>query len=297
METTIGRLLAEQVLAFRKGYVSVTFPGNAKLVSIITSSRKRFSSRAERYVNKLTEHVIKALRRRVTDSLDPEELVTETRSVLDSFKHRTDFIEDVEIRKARQWGQVQAWKDMGAAELFSVSGNPLTQCDECKSRTVTTLDTLSLADIPPYHANCNCSLTDTAPVEITIENSFKDQELTPSVTVAPGDPVDKPLPDTGNVTSCPKCGKTAIENKEIPDHYFCRACGNGFELKDEDDEVEDRTKSRLGPRSKQSQFKKCVQKAKSRLRSQHPDWDEGKIEIQAETACDHLLQMDKKNHN
>jgi len=100
MSTTVSRLIADQMLAFRRGYVFVRIPGLNEFPQIAASARNRFQERAEHYVSRLTNHVVRALKRRVPETGDIQELTVQARAVMDSFRYRTGFIEDVEIRKA-----------------------------------------------------------------------------------------------------------------------------------------------------------------------------------------------------
>jgi ribosomal protein L37AE/L43A len=219
----------------------------------------------------------------VDNDAELQDIIQETRTVFSVLRYRTNFIEDVEIRKAKMWGQVQGWKDQQIETVYPVT--PKSGCDTCQTFSAepeVSIDSLALDNIPPYHANCTCTLVDS----LTLSESLKDEigSLPPPKGAKMSDePADKPLPDTKGTARCPECGKTAILKKDTPDIYNCRACKTSFRLaQDENEEVEDKTK--------QSEFAKCVVKATARLRTQHPDWDEGRIRMLAETACDHILQ-------
>jgi ribosomal protein L37AE/L43A len=273
METTIQQLISAQMLAFREGYVGVAFPGDTAFIDKAKAARARFSSRANRYVSKLTNDVVKMLKRRVNNTDTPDEIVQQTRAVFEALEYRTKFIEDVEIRKARNYGNLVGLRDNGVkAVAIQVINN--TACATCQSHSQSLLHT-SLADlesVPPFHAACHC-------IMVNPEATTGQQD-----GVAPGSSrgkIDEPLPETKGIANCPKCGKTAVRKLDTPDVFKCRNCRHSFRA----------LVDKKAPKgSKQSQFAKCVVKAKARLRTQHPTWDEGRIEMMAEVACDHILQ-------
>jgi hypothetical protein len=284
--TTIQRLIADQIGAFRAGIVSVGLVDRNKLPAMVSSARKVFTTRAERYVNRLTNHVANAIKRRVDSEVKPEELAGQVRAVMDAFQYRTAFIEDVEVRKAENWGRLQAWKQQGLETLWSFSPTPKSMCDICRPhhRQGVSPTLVDIEDIPPFHAHCNCHLVSQQElVQVTDEIGSLPP---PKGYKMSGEDVDKPLKGTGNIATCPECGKTAIEISKMPGYFVCRACKTTFQVK------KDATKSRLGPKSKQAEFRKCVQRAKARLKAQHPNFDDGRIEMMAETACDYLLHAD-----
>jgi hypothetical protein len=438
MQTTVKRLIADQVLEFRKGYVSVAHPGDAALVDIIAKSREKFSDRAERYVNRLTNHVVSALKRKVPESMDTKtELISQTRAVMESFKYRTDFIEDVETGKAYQWGRLQAWKDLGVTELFSKAGNEGT-CDTCKEHnaSITVPQYLTLDDIPPFHANCNCALgvekatteqhdevededdgiqddggagfnspappttglpanappplppvvspcpncnqktrkkkgkcckcghkhkdedapgngsgpngkyssprvsegsDSDAPKASTInvtkcpecgrtakrkrgdtfhctsckhtfthtmKSKKKDETDVPSTATVKGD-ADKALPGTGNIAECPKCGKSAIEKKDMPGYYVCRYCKVTFQkVKDvpqDPPQPQDVAKNIKTPTNsknyaKETKYQNCIMKMEAQIRSRNPNWKEIQVHEMAMAACMHYREENQKEN-
>jgi len=295
LDTTIQRLIAEQVLSFRSGYssqsnITPTFANK------VTTARGIFTDRANHYVSRLANHVVSSLKRRVNNDTDPAEIARATRAVLESFRYRTDFIEDVEIRKAYSLGVAYGLRAQQVDEIYSVARKEA--CSACKSHHAQPieLEHVVMDDVPPYHASCSCALTQYKEMTQLRDATVLDAEgsLPPPKGVKMSEePADKPLPDTGGHAKCPKCGKTAIKKKDTPDIYICRACKTSFRVVTD---VEDAA-SQVGPRTKRAGFLKCVARAKARLRSQHPDWDEGRIEIAAEVACDHHLQDEEEVEN
>jgi ribosomal protein L37AE/L43A len=286
MGTTIDKLIGNQMFAFRGGFAEFGFPGDQTFMNKAKLARRAFSTRAERYINKLTKNVISLLKRRVDNDADVGTIVRETRAAFDSLKFRTSFIEDVEIRKARNLGRMIALRDRGV-DALAVAGVGEEACATCISNSRVLINThlADLEDLPPFHAGCNCFMV--IP-ETTVSAQDSEGSLPPPPPGTPlgKDPADKPLPkqmEADDVASCPECGKTAIRKKDTPDIFNCRACKHSFRVIKNQEDAKKAT-------SKQSQFAKCVIRAKARLRVQHPDWDEERLEMLAETACDHILQ-------
>jgi len=222
METTIQQLIAEQVVAFRSGYLHQGGAVGPEFIQRTAYARTIFTERANHFVTKLTNDIVSLLQKRV-DNLEPlSNIALNTRSVFSALRYRTAFIEDVEVRKGYGFGQLVRWRDTEVVSLKLENTTP-EPCDDClaRSRELYNPSLMDIDDIPPFHANCGCVLLAT---ETSVQDAHK------------------------------------------------------------------KTKSTLGPKSKKAQFVKCVMKTKTRLRVQHPDWSEEQLEIQAETACDHVLQ-------
>lgn len=296
MGTTVARLLADQVLAFHNGYSLHAALDDDKFIRNMAFSRQLFQERAEKYVTRLQEHVIGALRRNVTEDLTKEDKIIKARAVFESAAYRTKFIEDVEVRKARAWGQVMAKRkeDFSLNDTMTVLPTKESTCERCQrhaDQDPIHLEWLTLDSVPPFHASCNCAMEFTSPSEketLPIKNS----------TNLLQDKTDEE-PEDGDITegeflSCPKCGKTAIKGKDTIDQYNCRACGHKFKKKVEDNSEAIDTPVEESEGNSESQFLICKNKALARLKERHPDWDDDTIEQIAEAACDYHRQMDKK---
>lgn len=165
MSTTIQKLLTEQASIFRSEY--------GKFASVLTEdfmkkssfARILFRDRAEYYINRLTEAVIHSLNRNVNSSMSLEEVSRATRAVFDSLKFRTDFIEDVELNKAKMYARVMAAKNV--THLTSkVSHNSTCVMCNSMSEKIFMIESVTLDDLPPHHANCGCDL-----MMISLDNS------------------------------------------------------------------------------------------------------------------------------
>lgn len=276
---TKRQLIADGMIAFREGFASAGGDiGNQNFVSISSLARGQIRERIEHYVTKLANQVSNALQRNTDNNMTPTELASKTRAVFESMQFRTNFIEDVEIRKAGALGKSRGFASRGISQVFSTINPSSTPCPICISRHNTSIQTnISIVDLlPPHHAHCNCSVsTEPSSQSFQIENSEETLVDQPQVNgrVAPTPGMEN------TTTNCPKCGKTATKasNKEI---WSCAACKHKF---DDAAVLEDRIK-----RSKHAQFRRCVSRFKARIKSKKPEMEDDKLEGMAETACGHL---------
>jgi hypothetical protein len=290
LTTSINKLHADQLISFRKGYSDISTIETQQFITSATYARLHFQERAEYYIHKLTENIISSLKRNI--QYDADDIVFKTRAVFDAFEYRTSFIEDVEMRKAKIFGMAIAIRDTVqdvTVASYTTSENP---CPTCKSRNAVPIDltNLILDYVPPYHANCSCIFEQT---KIRIPTQDWD-------TGKPS--ADTPLPEQSDDTQkCPKCGKTAIRNKDTPDVYNCRACSTSFKVSREiiskrpeiKKKVEDNTLVGREAQGRKYKFMKCKMKIATKLREKHPDWDESRIQSAAELACVHYLVDEK----
>jgi ribosomal protein L37AE/L43A len=271
MNPTIGRLVSEQLLAFRKGYARFGSIEDERFANAIKLARISLQERAERFIHRLTENVISSLKRNVKE--DTENKAQVTRAVFDSVEFRTRFIEDVEVRKAENFGHAVAVRNIkGVASMTSITTND-SACAKCLSRDgqMVFLGLMTLDDVPPHHAHCNCTLEEPQSPTLGIQDG----------TVGSADDPTDVVPET-EVQPCPECGKTAVRTKNTADIFNCKACGHAFQML-KDDDVED---------GRQTKYLKCRTGVKRELRSAHPEWTQDRINAAAESACIHLLVTD-----
>jgi hypothetical protein len=167
MTTTIDHLIIQQMLAFRNGYSLQNFIESEQFINAASTVRVLFRARAENYIVKLTENIIASLKRNVT--VDVEDISSTTRAVFDAVQFRTKFIEDVETHKAKNLGIALAVRDRGDTGLASFIDNveDKTPCAKCTGRggIVVDLQFITLDDVPPYHAGCNCTFKQSSLVQ------------------------------------------------------------------------------------------------------------------------------------
>jgi len=266
MQTTVKKLIGDQVLEFRKGFIKVANPGSVPMLQILGQARGHFTERAEQYVSRLTNNVVASLRRKVDTTAPKTEILAQTRAILESFKYRTEFIEDVELRKANQWGSLQAWKALGVVgDQIAIAGAE-GQCDMCKEHntTGTQLSLLTLDDIPPFHAHCHCHFTQAT--EVKTQDAMQSQLI---------------FDFTAGVKRCLKCGVSAFLQQN--GSYLCRSCNYSF-LKDMTGGPDCDKTSIDG---KETNFEKCKMKTAAQVRQRHPDWSDAQVNQIAEAACIH----------
>jgi hypothetical protein len=160
MSTTIQRLIGDQMIAFRSELAKYVSPSSEDFMMKSSRARSMFSDRAEYYINRLTNAVITTLRRRLTDSMSLDEIAREVRAIFDSMSYRTDFIEDVEIRKAMMYGKAIGIKGKKNAYLISKTDEK-SKCTICRdaSQTAVDMSVMTLDDVAPHHANCACDIS------------------------------------------------------------------------------------------------------------------------------------------
>ncbi len=156
--TSVQALLSEQVLAYRNGYGRYANTYDPRFIEGIIVARTFFRDRLERYVYRLTEEIISSLKRNVGNNSSPEEMVATARAIFDSFEFRTRFIEDVEIRKAFNFGEVIGQKDIGIQSLYVYSDAGTCEMGNALKGKQISLKNITLEDVPPFHAKCSYTL-------------------------------------------------------------------------------------------------------------------------------------------
>jgi hypothetical protein len=252
MQPAIDRLITEQVMAFRKGYNHIRPVTDLDMATIVGRARLYFNDRANFYINRLTNHVIAAFRRKLPVVDTVEDRVIVTRAIMESFQYRADFINDVELNKAEEMGRAHAFFDGGHTKLYSVSTKSDNRCDKCTGmhKQEITLQDLTLDDIPPYHAGCDCKLTTQQQV-LQVEDEVNGQ-----VTSKHASEIKAPLSHS----------KGPIPYDKGPLHRVP---------------------------SGQAKYQVCTLRAKAKIRTMHPEWDDDKLTELAQQACMHHLEQDR----
>ena len=221
MGQCIDYLLANQVTAFRSGYSKWGDISSNEFINSVASARIGFRTRAERYINRLVRDITSSLKRNVpleNGTTTPESLSV-VRSVFDTLRYRADFIENVEIDKARTLGEALALRNSG--QRFVLVRGSGGGCERCRHTHDVDTYFMVLEDVPPFHANCKCEL------KRDIKDSIQDAAATNS-----GQQLEETMKKDGRAADCPKCGKLALRLKDTPDVYNCRACKHSFRKKE-----------------------------------------------------------------
>ena len=238
MEPTIDRLVAEQLMAYRDGYVRFIPVKGETFMNDTARARRRFRSRSEKYINRVTNNVVSAIKKQ-PDSLGSQDLAIRVRAIFDVIQFRTRFIEDVEVRKAKTLGASIAAHRSGIASIFSTTDS-LDACTTCKSfiGEPVMLKHVTMDDIAPHHAGCSCSV---GFVKIEEQNGETYQG---DIIMLDATDIDDPseyVPDK-EYHECPSCGNSAMKNDKAPNTFFCRKCNLAFQIEDKDDNLEDDAK-------------------------------------------------------
>lgn len=149
----INDLRSRSMAAFASGYRSLNSNANQQVDATIRS-RAKIESRINFYVHRLMRNIFDMIKRQRIDELEKSDRIQKVKAIFDSLRYRTDFMHDVEIRKARNLGILEAARDLGLTEWSLVVDEE--SCGICKSASVVTRrlnDTISLDDVPPLHAN------------------------------------------------------------------------------------------------------------------------------------------------
>jgi hypothetical protein len=148
-----NELRSRSMAAFADGYRTVN-PNKEAQINATIRSRARVESRVTFYVHRLIENTIQAVDRQRIDVLENGDRIQRVKAVFDALRYRNDFIEDVEIRKARNLGMIEAARDLGFSHFKLVVDSD--SCETCRAASdilVPITDALDMEDIPPLHAN------------------------------------------------------------------------------------------------------------------------------------------------
>ncbi len=291
---TKRKLVADAVIEFRKGFAraggDVESP---QFVGTMSVARSEVRSRIEHYITKLENSIIDSIRRNTDDNMPPDELAAKARAVFQSLQFRTDFIEDVELRKAGNLGLSRGLAARGIGQVFSIISNSSDPCPTCISRHNKAIQTnFSQPELlPPHHANCNCFVsTDQVTKEYILENSDEADPVAMAGNKAQAQAtVNQPKrgrtePHSsmeGITTECPKCGKTATKAQNKED-FSCLACSHKFKMEEGVEEpVEDAT------------LEQCVLSVKKSLRKDNPGMSEDAIKTSAFKICNARMKGKK----
>lgn len=145
---------------FLKGFNDETggLPQDAEVV--LSVSRTTINDRIDFYIDRLVTDTIALISRRVDDHLSNVTLseaksnaISQLRIAFDAVRYRTNFIWDVEVKKAYNFGRVTGMKftDSYGIELQAHPDG----CKQCRSLhgKVISADLATIENMPPYHPN------------------------------------------------------------------------------------------------------------------------------------------------
>ncbi len=218
LQTTVDKVIAHQMYAFQNGFQTYNNQ-DPNLIAQAAKARVLFRERAEKFVKKLTNDLVGSMRKNISTEDSRHDAMNKTRIIFDTLEHRAIYIEDVEIKKAYNYGILLALKTKQTKSLIfkQVTDGGCDLCDNMHSHGPHSIPHLVLDDMPPFHPNCSCYVE---LVQDIFEDSVKDR-----LVDVPEDPTEGLIPDNGQLAKCPECDKTAIRVKDTPNTYKCRACG------------------------------------------------------------------------
>ena len=162
-----------------RGFNQVTGYQSYDASHLIAQARDSINLRISFRIDKLIENTISSISRQV-DSMPGDVKLSESLEVIllqientfNAIKFRTDFIWDVEIRKAFNYGKVLGARFLGGTgfRLKAAQG----ACDSCSSldNRVFHIDTVTIDDVPPLHPNSRMEL------ELIYDQKTNEDQLT-----------------------------------------------------------------------------------------------------------------------
>ena len=164
--TVIGdKMLTEANIKIVSGFnresggLSYMFPTELNL------ARDSVKNRIDRNLDRLVAHTIGLIRRRI-DAVSSDVKLAEVNQLFveqahvafDVSKYRTDFIKDVEVRKAYNFGRMLGQQTDKSKIVAVIPGESC--CDRCiqTCERIGETDYIDLTDIAPFHPGCECTL-------------------------------------------------------------------------------------------------------------------------------------------
>lgn len=161
MEPGKEELLVQAIGSFYSGYMS-TNHNVRRYAAALETKRVILRDRIEAYTQRLVEDLVRQVRRQVQQARlsgsSTFDMTVAIRTVFDTFRYRSNFIDITELRNAHILGKVIAHSDLGRTKVRIV-----TQAGACKmcrgfdGREVLT-DAYGMSDLPPFHPNCICDI-------------------------------------------------------------------------------------------------------------------------------------------
>jgi hypothetical protein len=159
MQPAIKSLIVDQMLSYRNGFSQYRPVNTEEFMQQAALARTHFTERSNLYIQRIINQVILTLQRNVDSMSSVTEWMHAVQSTFDSLAYRTHFVEDVEIRKAYNFGQAQAAKAAGFKRVHSMKHTD-SQCASCNSFHDHSIEIehLILDHVAPHHANCGCGI-------------------------------------------------------------------------------------------------------------------------------------------
>jgi len=159
MQPTIQSLIVDQLLAYRNGYSKYASVQDIEFASKVSLARRLFTERANKYITRIIDQIISSMRRNISPDISSKEVQDLVRSIFESVAYRTTFVDDVEIRKAYNFGMCTA-AQLSGNDTVSHKHQTENDCAICNSKHNLSIELkyVTLEDIAPHHANCRCGI-------------------------------------------------------------------------------------------------------------------------------------------
>jgi len=188
---------------------------------LLSVGRQIILDRIDYRINKLVVNTVNLVSRRVDENLGDVKLAEalpdvarELHIAFDAVRYRTDFIWDVEIRKAYAFGRVLGMRHLGEYGFeYHAHSDSCERCAAIDGRVMPAM-AAGIDDVPPLHPNSRMK--------------FKIVREDPSivdVTDATKEGIEQIM------VPCPECGKSATWQSKAA-NYYCAACSHSFVEKD-----------------------------------------------------------------
>lgn len=221
-----NKLISFSMREFLRGFNDVTSGRSSEANSVIGLVRSEMYTRYNSFLNRLVEQTVDIALKRIDQKLgeiNPSEMqssiLEQVHVSFDANRFRTDFIWDMELKKANNYGKLQGIKFIKGYGI-RLEAHP-NSCDRCKAVDghVIKAYTANLDEVPPIHPNSRM--------------------LIKVLQVGPGysqtrDKIKQKDTLDGTEIECPKCGGIAVYDKE-DNVYTCEDCGYQFNTPDDPD--------------------------------------------------------------
>lgn len=275
LEPAKQKINAEQVSLYKKGYSKFASTNTQQYLNDISIARNRFSERIDFYVNKLIADISKSIFNKVNIE---DNTASTVETVFDSFQFRSNFIEDVEMRKAFYFGRAKGMKTAGIkqSQIFDVDES----CDICVGHSGLILDNQNIlfSDIPPFHSSCKCKLKsyiDNTNINDSIKKDFDYDNIEDRKKRVKRGGI-KRAGQKARMTNCIQRLLPGLrqDNPELEERDIKALAEVVCIGRLNDSEIEDAPK-----------LERCVLSVKKDLRKRHPDWSEKKVKSSAYAIC------------
>ena len=162
---TSNKLISQASAELIKGFNDQTGVRAGEAIEILSNARKVVADRISRVVERLATQTIQLIRRRIDAGAAGVKLqevqrflTAETHIAFDATKYRADFIYDVEIRKAYNFGRIIGLRF--TEETTVVIEAERDACDRCKAAASRIMDVayLDIGSVVPLHPGCKCTM-------------------------------------------------------------------------------------------------------------------------------------------